>query len=91
MWLTKRDYERYGQRLKEVYAGLPDTFLGRKVKKRPERAGIFEIEEFYRMRYIPNTNPQNWMEWLRLPEEKLALATNGQVFEDPLGLSLIHI
>ena len=40
----------------------------------PERAGIFEIEEFYRMLYIPNTNPQNWMEWLRLPEEKLALA-----------------
>ena len=85
VWLTKRDYERYGQRLKEVYAGLPDTFLGMKVKKMPERAGIFEIEEFYRMLYIPNTNPQNWMEWLRLPEEKLALATNGQVFEDPLG------
>ena len=75
VWLTKRDYERYGQRLKEVYAGLPDTFLGMKVKKMPERAGIFEIEEFYRMLYIPNTNPQNWMEWLRLPEEKLALET----------------
>jgi hypothetical protein len=89
IWLTKDDYDAFGGRLKEIYAGLPRIYKGygpRRVSQWGEdRVGVFEIAAFYYHfigRYQP---PGNDDEWMILPANALAAATNGKVFQDPLG------
>lgn len=47
--------------------------------------GVLEIEAFYRSFIGPYQPPGSYDEWLLLPENALAAATNGKVFQDPLG------
>jgi hypothetical protein len=46
---------------------------------------VLEIGAFYRGFIGPYQPPSNDDEWLALPENALAAATNGKVFQDPLG------
>lgn len=89
IWLTRSDYEAVGGRVKGVYEGLPRTYKGYGQRLSSQwgggRVGVLEITAFYSGfvgRYQP---PGNYDEWLLLPENALAAATNGKVFQDPLG------
>jgi hypothetical protein len=89
LWLTAADYEAHGRALAEAVAALPRAFAG--IDGRREsgwgqgRVGVFEIGRFYQ-RFIGLSRPPATLdEWRRIPEESLAVATNGKVFTDPLG------
>ncbi len=68
---------------------MPKAFAG--VGPRAEsawgggRTGVVEIGQFYR-RFIGFDHvPATLLEWRVIPEENLAVATNGRVFTDPVG------
>jgi hypothetical protein len=89
IWLTKDDYDAIGDKIKNIYAGLPRMYKGygpRLISQWGEdRVGVLELGAFYNQfigRYQP---PSNYDEWLTLPANALAAATNGKVFQDPLG------
>lgn len=89
LWLTREDYEKYGGELMEEYRKLPKDFEG--VKGRIEsfhgggRVGVLCIPDFYYGLLGIEAAPKDKGEWMRLPETALCMATNGKVFEDPLG------
>ena len=73
----------------EAYSRLPGDFAGfpaRNTSARGDgRVGVFEISSFYGRFIGAEQPPESLLRWLYLPEEKLACAVNGEVFEDPLG------
>jgi len=89
LWLTREDYEKYGQVMEAEYRKLPKDFEG--VKGRMEslhgsgRVGVLCIPDFYYGILGTEDIPKSNREWMRLPESALCMATNGEVFEDPLG------
>ncbi len=89
LWLAENDYRSIGPALQTAYAGLPKTLRGygpRKVSQgEEERTGVCEISWFYKLYTGLNKIPESIAEWLSIPEELLALATNGKIFTDPLG------
>lgn len=89
MWLTKADYDAIGAKLQRAYEELPGEFMGvpaRNTSRRGGgRVGVLEISAFYRQFIGEEQPPASPMCWLYLPEHKLAMAVNGEVFEDPLG------
>jgi hypothetical protein len=89
IWLTKSDYEAVGEKIQKVYDGLPRTYEGYSHRLTSQwgggRVGVLEIEAFYNGFIGPYQPPSNYDEWLLLPENALAAATNGKVFQDPLG------
>lgn len=89
LWLTKEDYDKYGKAMMEEYRKLPKDFEG--VKGRAEslhgsgRVGVLCIPDFYYGILGTEDIPKSNREWMRLEETALCTATNGEVFEDPLG------
>lgn len=89
LWLTKEDCEAIGAELQKAYEALPGEFLGFPARNESlrggGRVGVHEISSFYRQ-FIGNEQPPgSLLRWLCLPEHKLAMAVNGEVFADPLG------
>jgi len=89
LWLTEADDQAHGRALAEAVAALPRTFAGFHGRSESAwgkgRVGVFEIGRFYQ-RFIGLSRPPATLdEWRRIPEESLAVATNGKVFTDPLG------
>ena len=89
LWLTEADYEAHGRALTEAVEALPRAFAGFHGRSESGwgqgRVGVFEIGRFYQ-RFIGLSRPPETLdEWRRIPEESLAVATNGKVFTDPLG------
>lgn len=82
LWLTEEDYEKVGQKMQEAYEALPKAFMGypaRNTSKRGDgRVGVLSIPEFYE-EFTGNGA------WSEMEDEKLAMAVNGEVFDDPLG------
>lgn len=82
LWLTEEDYEKAGQKMQEAYEALPKAFMGypaRNTSKRGGgRVGVLSIPEFYE-EFTGNCA------WSEMEDEKLAMAVNGAVFDDPLG------
>jgi len=89
IWLTKDDFKAVGGKIQEIYDALPRTYNGysQRVSSRwgGGRVGVLEIEAFYSSFIGPYQPPNNYDEWLTLSENTLAAATNGKVFQDPLG------
>ena len=89
IWLTKKDYEVFGEEMSEIYDALPKEYGGISAKThRTEaegRRGVLEIDKFYRKFLGARGVPQKLEDWLIIPEHYLAVATNGKVFEDNLG------
>jgi hypothetical protein len=89
IWLTKDDYDAFGGKLKEIYEKIPRTYKGcgpRRVSQwGQDRVGVFELSAFYSQFIGPYQPPNNYDEWLILPTNALAAATNGKVFQDSLG------
>ena len=90
LWITKEDERAFGFKLERAYAKLPNGFNGfTRNMMNPaggNRHGVLIIDEFYEKFIGSNKAPTTWREWLQIPEDTLATATNGEVFEDKLGL-----
>ncbi len=88
IWLPREIYEEYGTRMQEAYDALPGEFLGFAGRMEEEqgkgRVGVLCLEAFYEEMIGRASVPQTDAEWLAIPEEMLATAVNGKVFEDNL-------
>lgn len=82
LWLTEEDYEKVGQKMQEAYEALPKAFMGYPARNTSRRGGgrvgVLSIPEFYE-EFTGNGA------WSEMEDEKLAMAVNGEVFDDPLG------
>ena len=85
LWLGRRDFQEYGEMLMEKWNSLPSQYFGFPVNRLPGRNGILETEDFFRKYLNKPSCPETVGEWLQIPEEWLACASNGQVFADPYG------
>ena len=89
IWIPDSDYSVFGQELEAAYDELPTDFRGMSFGYRREQArgrrGFIPINGFYQQFLRRSDAPTTNMDWLRLPENYLAVATNGKVFEDNLG------
>ena len=88
LWISRDTARAIGAELQSAYDELPSEFMGYRWNATPEaagRRGVIPIDRFY----IRFTNvdgvPRSNMEWLRIPERFLSIATNGEVFDDPEG------
>lgn len=88
LWITEEDERAFGFRLFRAYGRLPREFDGVKVRNKSlfgsDFKGVHTIGQFYSF-YVGNRLPETNAEWLSIPDFYLAEATNGQVFDDPLG------
>ena len=83
MWLTEKDYVNIGAELQAAYEKLASTDgrLG-------YRRGVFSINQFYQghLEISHNFEKNPVIDLEKIPEHLLAVATNGEVFEDQLGM-----
>lgn len=89
LWLPDALYQEVGRNLQAEYDRLPRTFMGyeRMVSNYGGgRVGVMSLEGFYERFTGLKHPPTDAMEWLRIPEDFLATATNGAVFYDPSGI-----
>lgn len=89
LWLTDEDFKEIGPELNKAYQKLPGEFMGfprrENTELAGERVGAMPAAKFY-LRYIGLSQaPRSLMEWRRIPESYLAVATNGEVFADQWG------
>lgn len=89
IWLTGEDMVQFGNQAKLVYNRLPGEHLGyRRLHQNAMsagRIGVLEITSFYQKFTGLQTPPQTWRDWCNIPEYGLSTATNGVIFQDPLG------
>lgn len=89
IWLPGEIYARYGKSVQAAYDALPKEFMGYGARIEQEqgkgRVGALCLEDFYREILGRDTLPMTEAEWLMIPEEALATATSGSVFEDRCG------
>ena len=89
MWITKEDEREFGFKLMRAYSKLPKSFEGyERQNVSPvggNRRGVVVIDDFYNKFLGLNRAPETPFEWLKIPEQNLLSATNGEVFTDPLG------
>ena len=91
IWLPADIYHMVGNRMRQAYEELPNTFRGFPVLKEAaaggaRRSGVFSIESFYRQILGGSLLLEKETDWFHLKESTLAAATNGMVFTDPAGL-----
>jgi hypothetical protein len=89
VWLSEEDYAAIGAALQADYDALVKEFDGfppRRTNARSgKRVGVFSIGEFYTQFLGAPQLAISDADWLQIPEERLAAAVNGEVFEDRLG------
>jgi len=89
LWITQEDERLFGFRLFRAYSKLPGEYMGVKVEKKSlfgsQFKGVHTIEEFYSFYTGLPGAPETSDQWLSIPAFYLAEATNGEVFDDPLG------
>lgn len=88
MWVSAQTYAEIGKQLEEAYQKLPKEVQGYMYKESRQannRQGVFVIEEFYgKLLGVENFSTENIC-WENLAPERLAVATNGEVFIDDEG------
>lgn len=89
VWLTDDDYRLFGEALQKAYLELPPVLEGfgpRQASPGEEwRVGVSRTADFFRRFTGLDRPPMTLQEWLRIPEQNLAVCTNGKIFSDPLG------
>ncbi len=89
IWLSREDFAAFGEKIQAAYDNLPKSFEGFSARRTSRwgggRIGVLEIDTFYRRFVGMNRAPQTLKQWLIIPENALAAAVNGRVFQDPLG------
>ena len=85
LWLTDEDDAAFGVELERAYRALPLPKAAEKSALAEKSRGVRRISDFYR-RYLGTPGaPEDWRQWLYLPESALAEASNGEVWRDGLG------
>ena len=76
-------------RLERAYDALPKEFRGvkreRMIPTGGQRHGVMDPGAFFRSKCGSPDGRLTTADWLRLPEESLAEAVNGEIFYDPSG------
>jgi hypothetical protein len=89
LWIRRSDSHKLFEPLSRAYNSLPNEFLGAGPRKTSlfgqGRVGVFCIEDFYQGFTGLDFLPQTLDQWLAIPENSLAAATNGRVFCDFSG------
>ncbi|MBS1209744.1 MAG: TPR-repeat-containing protein [Proteobacteria bacterium] len=89
LWLHDADYAVIGAALQADYDRLPRTHAGFPARqgnaRSGKRVGVFSISAFYSQFLGAPELPISDSDWLQIPEDLLATAVNGEVFEDPSG------
>ncbi len=102
MWLSDSDYKKIGKELQQEYVKLIqntsedfidrcDNLKGKAINKfMDKRRGVIPIKKFYEEILGQEINYDTPLlsdnQWLKLSEDKLAAATNGQVYRDEAGI-----
>lgn len=89
LWLPREVLQAQAGRIEAAFATLPAEFAGFPSRLSPGarqgRVGPLPVEGFYGFFTGLGSPPENWRQWLAIPEHNLAAATNGEVFEDAAG------
>lgn len=90
LWLPRELFARYGAACQKAYDALPGEFEGHPARRvtafGQDRVGVLCLEDFYFGLIGRESAPADLMEWMALPEDRLALAVNGEVFLDESGV-----
>ena len=90
IWVSREDYDLYGNALSDFYESLPKTFMGyaRNTVNGQDRIGVFCIDDFFR-KYCGFSSASELSEHvLRISDEKFSILFNGRIFYDPSSLFL---
>lgn len=90
MWLTEEDYKKIGADLQAEYEKLMSEQIegGRVNQQLSGRRGVFSINQFFggllgiNLDYEKDFN----LDYEKIQEYQLSMATNGRVFQDKLGV-----
>lgn len=89
IFITKDDYEKIGFQLERAYSKLPREFCGYERQRLSpvggNRHGVIVIDDFYKRFLGVADVPENTYDWLQIPPNMLATATNGEIWFDNLG------
>ncbi len=96
IWLSKEDYDAYGDMVQAFYDTLPETFKGysRHVVNGDGRVGVWCMDDFFRQ-YVGYASAEEMAKYfasaqnrllLTIPEEGMSVILNGRIFHDPSGL-----
>lgn len=89
IWLSQSGFNAFGKELQRLLANLPKTFSGYEGVNTSQygegREGVFTINGFFKKFTGLDHPPSTIQEWRIIPEVNLSLATNGEIFTDPLG------
>ena len=89
LWLPQDLLRAEARRIEDVFASLPAEFHGLPSRLAPQarqgRVGPVPVEGFYAFFTGLAAPPEDWRQWLAIPEHRLAAATSGEVFEDADG------
>jgi hypothetical protein len=87
IWLNREVFDEFGEKIQAAYDKLPESFEGFAARHTSQwgggRVGVLEIGAFYRRFVGMDSAPQTLKQWLIIPENALAAAVNGKVFQDP--------
>lgn len=89
LWLPVETVANNKPLIEAAFKSLPATHRDMRVDfgiAGHSRRGPLSVEAFYRFFTGLDHPPANWREWLNIPEERLAAAVNGEIFEDNGGL-----
>ena len=85
LWLDDETYEAIGQDLAKAYHGILHVANDNNHCSHNPRKGVRRISDFYSELTGSPTGPQDIWQWMQIPSNYLADATNGQIFRDDLG------
>ncbi len=86
LWLTDEDDILSGVELSKAYKELPLNKARQNSALGGNSRGVSRINFFYRNYTGLRGLPQNYMQWLAIPETALAEAVNGEVWRDDYGV-----
>ncbi|MGN0633710.1 MAG: DUF4125 family protein [Oscillospiraceae bacterium] len=83
IWLDEELFDKIGERLKKAYDLLPKRFMDYERVRSPQsrqRTGVFQSVKFYTDLLETDRLLKTAADWLSLSPERLAAATNGEIF-----------
>lgn len=87
LWLSEKDHHTVADAMQREYKKEIHTIRNANAPggEASTRRGVFATGAFFFRFLHRDTPPGKAADWMHLPEEYLAVCTNGEVFYDPLG------